>query len=105
MVPYFVYLLRCADGSLYTGSTTNLAAREKAHNNGRGAKYTASRRPVAMVYSEPHESRSAAQTREAQIKKWSRAMKDALVAGDGGAAGAPAGALADSDADADPADH
>lgn len=79
---YYVYILRCADGTLYTGSTTHLAERELKHNDGRGAKYTAARRPVKMVYSEAHESRSAAQRREYQIKTWSRAKKDALVAGD-----------------------
>ena len=76
---YYVYILRCSTGTLYTGSTTDLAARERAHNEGRGAKYTAGRRPVRMVYSETHESRSAAQVREAQIKRLTRAMKDALV--------------------------
>lgn len=73
MPPYYVYILRCSDGTLYTGSTTDLAEREVKHNDGRGAKYTASRRPVKVVYSEAHESRSAAQSREYQIKRWSRA--------------------------------
>jgi predicted GIY-YIG superfamily endonuclease len=80
---YFVYILRCADGSLYTGSTTDLAARERAHNEGRGAKYTAGRGPAAIVYSEAHESRSAAQVREAEIKRWRRERKAALVAAGG----------------------
>ena len=79
---YFVYILRCADGSLYTGSTSDLAARERAHNEGRGAKYTAGRGPVMVMYSEEHESRSAAQAREAQIKRWTREKKEALVAAD-----------------------
>jgi putative endonuclease len=78
---WFVYILRCSDGTLYAGSTNDLTAREHRHNNGRGAKYTAGRRPVRLVYSERHESRSAAQTREAQIKRWSRPKKEALVAG------------------------
>jgi predicted GIY-YIG superfamily endonuclease len=82
MPPYYVYILRCADGTLYTGSTTDLAEREAKHNHGRGAKYTASRRPVKVVYSEAHGSRSAAQSREYQIKRWSRAKKEALVADD-----------------------
>lgn len=82
MPPYYVYILRCADGTLYTGSTTDLAERESKHNDGRGAKYTASRRPVKVVFSEAHESRSAAQKRECQIKSWPRAKKEALVAGD-----------------------
>ncbi len=79
---WYVYLLRCADGTLYAGCTNDLPARELAHNNGRGAKYTAGRRPVRIVYSEVHESRSAAQAREAEIKRWRRTKKDALVAGD-----------------------
>jgi putative endonuclease len=82
MPPYYVYILRCSDGTLYTGSTTDLVERESKHNEGRGAKYTTSRRPVKVVYSEAHESRSAAQTREYQLKRWSRAKKEALVAGD-----------------------
>jgi predicted GIY-YIG superfamily endonuclease len=81
--PYFVYILRCADGTLYTGSTTDLAARERAHNEGRGARYTAGRTPVAIVHAEVHASRSAAQAREARIKKWTRAEKQAFIAGRG----------------------
>jgi putative endonuclease len=76
---YFVYIALCADGTLYVGSTSDLARRERAHNDGHGAKYTSGRRPVRFVYSEVHESRSAAQAREAQIKKWPRARKEALV--------------------------
>ena len=76
---WFVYVLRCADGTLYTGSTNDLAARERKHNAGRGAKYTASRRPVALVYSEAHASQSRALRREAEIKSWTRARKDALI--------------------------
>jgi putative endonuclease len=78
---WFVYILRCSNGTLYTGSTNNLAARELAHNQGRGAKYTAGRRPVRVVYSEVYESRAAAQARESQLKRWTRARKEALVAG------------------------
>ncbi len=78
---YYVYILRCADNSLYVGWTTDVAARETAHNDGRGAKYTSGRRPVSVVYSEPHESRSKAQKREYQLKRWTRAKKDALIAG------------------------
>jgi len=89
LMPYFTYILRCADGTLYTGSTTDVVARERAHNEGRGAKYTAGRGPVRVVYSEAHESRSAAQKREAQIKRWTRGQKDALI-GDPGRLPAPA---------------
>ncbi len=79
MPSWYVYLLRCSDGTFYAGCTNDLAARERKHNEGRGAKYTAGRRPVCVVYSEPHESRSAAQAREAEIKRWPRAKKKALV--------------------------
>jgi putative endonuclease len=77
---YFVYILSCADGTLYVGSTSDLARRERMHNEGRGAKYTAGRGPVRVVHSEVHESRSAAQKREAELKRWTRAAKLALVA-------------------------
>ena len=80
MPSYYVYVLRCADGTLYTGSTNDLAARELAHNAGRGAKYTAGRRPVRIVYSETCESRSAALKRECEVKRFRRAQKEALIA-------------------------
>jgi len=81
-VVYYVYILRCADGTLYSGSTNDLTARAATHNSGRGAKYTAGRRPVRIVYSEEHESRSSAQRREHQLKRWKRVKKEALIAGD-----------------------
>jgi putative endonuclease len=81
--PYFVYILMCSDGTLYVGSTTDVLERERVHNAGRGAKYTAGRLPVRVVHCEAHESRSAAQRREAQIKRWSRAKKQALIDADG----------------------
>jgi putative endonuclease len=81
-VAYFVYILRCSDGTLYTGATNDVQARLLTHNSGRGAKYTAGRRPVRIVYSEEHESRSSAQRREHQLKRWTRANKEALIAGD-----------------------
>ena len=81
-VNYFVYILRCADGTLYTGSTNDVQARLLKHNEGKGARYTAARGPVQVVYSEEHISRSDAQLREAQIKHWTRAKKEALIAGD-----------------------
>jgi putative endonuclease len=79
--PCFVYLLLCADGSFYIGCTSDLRDRERTHNEGFGAEHTASRRPVRLVYSEPHESWPAARAREAQLKHWSRAKKQALVDG------------------------
>lgn len=69
---WVVYLARCGDGSLYTGITNDLAARLKAHNAGKGAAYTRSRLPVALVYSETADTRSAALKREAAIKRLSR---------------------------------
>ena len=81
--PCFVYILRCKDGTLYTGWTADVAARERAHNAGRGAKYTKGRRPVRVVYQEAHETRSAAQKREARLKRGTRAQKAALIASRG----------------------
>lgn len=75
----FVYILRCADGSLYTGWTTDLEARLAAHNGGKGAKYTRARRPVELVYAAPMPDRSAAQRREAEIKGLSRGEKLELI--------------------------
>ena len=77
---YWVYLLRCGDGSVYTGCTNDLARRLRAHQSGRGAKYTRSRLPVELVYREPAADRSAALRREAAIKAMTRAEKLALLA-------------------------
>ena len=77
----FVYMLRCGDGSLYTGSTTDLARRLAAHRSGRGAKYTRSRQPVELAYWEAVPDWSAALRREAAIKRLTRAEKLALIAG------------------------
>lgn len=74
-------MVRCADGTLYTGFARDPVARVRVHNAGKGAKYTRARLPVTIVYTEPCESRSAALKRECQIKPWSRAKKDALIAG------------------------
>jgi putative endonuclease len=79
---HFVYVLRCADGTLYTGCAKDPRARETVHNAGRGARYTASRRPVSLVYVEECESLGTALSREHQLKRWPRAKKEALVAGD-----------------------
>ncbi len=76
----YVYLLRCADGTLYCGWTTDLAARVKAHNSGRGAKYTRSRLPVELVYSETYDDRHDALSREWHLKRLSREEKLALIA-------------------------
>ena len=79
-----VYLLRCADGTLYAGSTTDVEARAQAHNEGRGAKYTSGRRPVAVVYREACGTRSAALRREHALKRLTRSDKETLIAGSPG---------------------
>jgi len=76
---WFVYLVRCRDGSLYTGISTDPEARVRAHNSGRGAKYTCARRPVTLVHAEAAKSRSAALRRERAIKQWTHAGKERLV--------------------------
>ena len=76
---WYVYMLRCADDTLYTGVTTNLERRVKEHNESpMGAKYTRTRRPVSLVHQETFASRGEACTREAAIKKLSRPQKEAL---------------------------
>ena len=79
MDPYFVYILRCADGTLYTGSTVDLDARLRTHNVGRGARYTSGRRPVRIEYAELCDTRSLALKREYQLKRLTRARKIALI--------------------------
>lgn len=81
-MPYFVYILHCADGTLYTGITTDLQKRLNEHNHSsKGAKYTRSRRPVTLAYSEPCKDRSEATKREIAIKKMSRQEKKRLIDG------------------------
>src|ERR1700704_1939903 len=80
---HFVYILRCADGTLYTGYARDPHRREKTHNDGKGAKYTSVRRPVSLVYVEPCDSRSAALKRENELKTWTRARKEALIVEEG----------------------
>ena len=77
---HFVYIVRCADGTLYTGYARDPHARVKAHNSGRGARYTSGRRPVRLVYSKKCRSRGAALRREYQLKQWTRRKKEALIA-------------------------
>ena len=76
----YVYIVECADGTLYTGWTDDVAKRVAAHNAGRGAKYTRSRRPVVLRYYEEMPDRSSALSREAAIKRLSRAAKQQLIA-------------------------
>jgi len=77
---WFVYILRCADNSLYTGITTDVARREKEHNNDKlGAKYTRARRPTFVVYQEKQPSRADATRREIAIKKMTKKNKELLL--------------------------
>lgn len=81
MTDWYVYILRCADDSLYTGIARELSARLALHNAGKGAKYTRGRGPVSVVYTERAASRSAALQREHAIKRLPAAAKRALVGG------------------------
>ena len=78
---YYVYLLRCRDGTLYTGYTDAPERRLRVHNAGKGAKYTRSRLPVELVYQEQCPDKSAALRREREIKRMRRAEKLALISG------------------------
>lgn len=75
----YVYILKCADGTLYTGWTNDLSKRLAAHNGGYGAKYTKSRRPVSLAYFEEMRDKTQALKREAQIKKLARREKLELI--------------------------
>lgn len=86
-MPWFVYIARCGDGTLYTGATTDPAARERAHNAGRGAAYTRSRLPVRLVHVEPVAGRGAALRREHVLKRLTRKEKEAVVGGHADPAG------------------
>ena len=81
---YHVYILRCADGALYIGHTSDLDQRFARHDEGTACAFTAlpQRRPVTLVLSEAYASRSVAVRREQQLKRWTRAKKEALIAGD-----------------------
>ena len=75
----YTYIVRCADGTLYTGWTNDLKKRIKAHNAGKGAKYTKTRRPVELVYFEHFATKEEAMSREYHIKQLKRAQKQALI--------------------------
>ena len=77
--PWFVYLLRCADGSIYTGITTDVSRRCQQHNAGTASRYTRCRLPVKVVYQEPQPTRSSALKREAAIKALTRKKKLAMI--------------------------
>jgi putative endonuclease len=76
---HFVYMVRCADGTFYTGYARDPHAREQLHNRGRGARYTSGRRPVSLVYWESFDSIGDALRRERQLKRVGRAAKEALL--------------------------
>lgn len=81
MVNYYIYIVECKDGSLYTGYARDVEARVEKHNQGLGAKYTRNRRPVKLKYQEVFDSKSDAMKREIQIKKLSRREKLNLIEG------------------------
>ena len=76
----YTYILKCKDETLYTGWTNDIEKRLEAHNAGKGAKYTRSRRPVELVYLEQFETKEEAMSREAKVKQFSRKQKEELVA-------------------------
>jgi predicted GIY-YIG superfamily endonuclease len=78
---WFVYILRCADGTYYTGITNDLSRRCRQHNDGKASRYTRSRRPTRLVYQEPQPDQAAALRREAAIKALSRREKATLIRG------------------------
>jgi len=82
MIPFYVYMLRCIDGAYYVGHTDDLATRLEHHQAGTLGGYTAKRRPVELVFACELPTRLEALERERQIKGWSRAKMEALIAGD-----------------------
>ena len=78
---HYVYILKCADNSFYTGYTTDPVRRTKVHNSGKGAKYTRSRRPVELIYTEEFDDKREAQRREYAIKQLTRTEKEKLIKG------------------------
>ncbi len=79
---FFVYIVRCSDGSLSVGHTANVQERVKAHNDGRGAAWTACSRPVELPYQEGQHREQGAVARERQLKRWTHIKKLALINGD-----------------------
>ena len=76
---HYAYIVKCADGTLYTGYTNDLAKRMKAHNEGKGAKYTRTRRPVELIYYEEFGTKEEAMSREWHIKQLTRSDKEELI--------------------------
>ena len=79
MQKHYIYIARCKDKTLYTGYTDDLMKREKAHNEGKGARYTRGRRPIKIVYSEEFKTKSKAMRREYQIKRLTKMEKEKMV--------------------------
>lgn len=77
-----MYILKCADGSYYVGSTRNLDLRLSQHQSGKGSRYTSGRLPVELVYAEEYDRIVDAYTREKQVQNWGRAKREALINGD-----------------------
>jgi putative endonuclease len=96
-----MYILQCADGSYYTGSTKDLERRLAQHQNGEGANYTKKRLPVKLVYYEEFDRIDYAFRREKQVQGWSRAKKEALIAKNAGTLREQAGCMNDSHFDAE----
>lgn len=80
-LPFFTYILRCSDGSYYVGHTDEVERRLAEHKTGAGSGYTASRQPVQLVWLQEFPTREEAKAAEAQLKKWSRRKKEALIGG------------------------
>ena len=81
-MPFWLYILRCAEGSYYTGHTDNLEQRIAQHEAGTFEGYTATRRPLLLMYSQEFPSREEALAAEMQVKRWNRLKKEALIRGD-----------------------
>ena len=81
-MPFYTYILRCADGSYYVGHTEDLGARMHQHTDGVGSGYTSKRRPLDLIWATDCQTRANAFELERQIKGWSRAKKEALMRGD-----------------------
>ena len=76
---YYTYVVKCSDGSLYTGYTNDLEKRISVHNEGKGARYTRSRRPVELVYYEEYPTKEEAMSREWHIKQLTKAEKEKII--------------------------
>ncbi len=88
--PHFFYLARCADQSLYAGTCMDVAEREKTHNSGKGSKYTRSRLPLSIIYTEQFPTLGEARRREAEVKRWTKREKEELTTRGGPARSASA---------------